>query len=67
MFPFQGMPLWAQWVGSVLPLTHYLRIVRGIVLKGNGFADIAPELWPMAAFLLVMMVVAVKRYRQTVD
>lgn len=67
MFPFQGMPLWAQWVGSVLPLTHYLRIVRGIVLKGNGFADIAPELWPMAAFLLVMMVVAVKRYRQIVD
>ena len=67
MFPFQGMPLWAQWLGSVLPLTHYLRIVRGIVLKGNGFADIAPELWPMAAFLLVMMVVAVKRYRQTVD
>jgi len=67
MFPFQGMPKWAQAVGSVLPLTHYLRIVRGIVLKGNGFADIAPELWPMAAFLLVMMVVAVKRYRQTVD
>ncbi|KAF0233039.1 MAG: antibiotic transport system permease [Desulfovibrionaceae bacterium] len=67
MFPFQGMPQWAQWLGSVLPLTHYLRIVRGIVLKGNGFADIAPELWPMAAFLLVMMVVAVKRYRQTVD
>jgi ABC-2 type transport system permease protein len=67
MFPFQGMPQWAQWLGSVLPLTHYLRIVRGIVLKGNGFSDIAPELWPMAAFLLVMMVVAVKRYRQTVD
>jgi len=67
MFPFQGMPQWAQWVGSVLPLTHYLRIVRGIVLKGNGFADIAPELWPMAAFLMVMMTVAVKRYRQTVD
>jgi len=67
MFPFQGMPQWAQAVGSVLPLTHYLRIVRGIVLKGNGFADIAPELWPMAVFLLVMMVVAVKRYRQTVD
>ena len=67
MFPFQGMPQWAQWLGSVLPLTHYLRIVRGIVLKGNGFADIAPELWPMAAFLLVMMIVAVKRYRQTLD
>ncbi|WP_243360960.1 ABC transporter permease [Fundidesulfovibrio terrae] len=67
MFPFQGMPNWAQWVGSVLPLTHYLRVVRGIVLKGNGFTDIAPELWPMALFLAVMMVVAVKRYRQTLD
>jgi ABC-2 type transport system permease protein len=67
MFPFQGMPNWAQWIGSVLPLTHYLRVVRGIVLKGNGFADIAPELWPMALFLVVMMTVAVKRYRQTLD
>ena len=67
MFPFQGMPGWAQAIGSVLPLTHYLRVVRGIVLKGNGLADIAPELWPMALFLAVMMTVAVKRYRQTVD
>lgn len=67
MFPFQGMPGWAQWVGTALPLTHYLRVVRGIVLKGNGFADIAPELWPMALFLVVMMAVAVKRYRQTLD
>ncbi|WP_173085955.1 ABC transporter permease [Fundidesulfovibrio magnetotacticus] len=67
MFPFRGMPEWAQWLGSVLPLTHYLRIVRGIVLKGSGLADIAPELWPMAAFLVVMMTVAVKRYRQTLD
>ncbi|MBF0481369.1 MAG: ABC transporter permease, partial [Desulfovibrionaceae bacterium] len=62
MFPFQGMPGWAQWVGSALPLTHYLRVVRGIVLKGNGLADIAPELWPLALFLVVMMTVAVKRY-----
>jgi ABC-2 type transport system permease protein len=67
MFPFQGMPGWAQAIGSVLPLTHYLRVVRGIVLKGNGLADIAPELWPMALFLAVMMTVAVKRYRQTLD
>jgi ABC-2 type transport system permease protein len=67
MFPFQGMPGWAQAIGSVLPLTHYLRVVRGIVLKGNGLVDIAPELWPMALFLAVMMTVAVKRYRQTLD
>ena len=67
MFPFQGMPQWAQWIGSVLPLTHYLRVVRGIVLKGAGLADVLPELWPMAVFTVVMMAVAVKRYRQTLD
>ncbi|WP_243438332.1 ABC transporter permease [Fundidesulfovibrio soli] len=67
MFPFRGMPEWAQWVGSVLPLTHYLRVVRGIVLKGIGFADLLPELWPILAFLVVLMTVAVKRYRQTLD
>jgi ABC-2 type transport system permease protein len=67
MFPFQGMPGWAQWIGSVLPLTHYLRVVRGIVLKGNGLADIAPELWPMVLFVVVVMTVAVKRYRRTLD
>ena len=53
MFPFRGMPEWAQWLGEVLPLTHFLRIVRGILLKGNGFADIAPNIWPIALFLLI--------------
>ncbi len=67
MFPFRGMPDWAQWIGSVLPLTHYLRVVRGIALKGVGFGEILPELWPMAVFLVVVMTVAVKRYRQTLD
>jgi len=67
MFPFQGMPKWAQAIGSALPLTYYLRVVRGIVLKGNGFVDIFPQMWSMAVFLAVMMVVAVKRYRQTLD
>ncbi len=67
MFPFRGMPDWAQWLGSVLPLTHYLRIVRGILLKGSGLPDIAPELWPLLAFLVVAMIVGVKRYRQTLD
>lgn len=67
MFPFRGMPEWAQWIGSVLPLTHYLRVVRGIVLKGSGFLDVLPELWPILAFLVALMVVAVKRYRQTLD
>jgi ABC-2 type transport system permease protein len=67
MFPFRGMPEWAQWIGSVLPNTHFLRIVRGILLKGNGLAEIAPELWPLLAFLVVAMAVGVKRYRQTLD
>jgi ABC-2 type transport system permease protein len=67
MFPFRGMPVWAQWIGEVLPLTHFLRIVRGIMLKGNGAADIAPEVWPISLFMLVAGLVALKRYRQTLD
>jgi len=67
MFPFQGMPEWAQYIGSVLPLTHFLRIVRGVVLKGNGLADIAPHLWPIALFLVASLGIGVKRYRQTLD
>jgi len=67
MFPFRGMPEWAQWLGSCLPNTHFLRIVRGILLKGNGLAEIAPEIWPIVLFLAIVMTVAVKRYRQTLD
>ena len=67
MFPFRGMPGWAQDIGEVLPLTHYLRVVRGILLKGNGFAEIAPDLWPIALFLVVMLAIGIKRYRQTLD
>jgi ABC-2 type transport system permease protein len=67
MFPFRGMPAWAQAVGSVLPLTHYLRLVRGVLLKGNGLAEIWPNLWPIALFLVVVLTVGVKRYRQTLD
>jgi ABC-2 type transport system permease protein len=67
MFPFRGMPVWAQWIGEVLPLTHYLRIVRGILLKANNAADILGEVWPMALFLLVVLTIGVKRYRRTLD
>jgi ABC-2 type transport system permease protein len=67
MFPFRGMPQWAQWVGEVLPLTHFLRIVRGIMLKGNEAAQLLPELWPMLLFLLVAGALALARYRQTLD
>jgi len=67
MFPFRGMPGWAQAIGECLPLTHFLRIVRGILLKGNGLAEIAPDLWPIALFLVVMVTIGIKRYRQTLD
>ena len=67
MFPFRGMPVWAQDIGEVLPLTHFLRVVRGILLKGNGLPELLPDLWPMALFLAVMLTVGIKRYRQTLD
>ena len=67
MFPFRGMPGWAQALGEVLPLTHFIRIVRGILLKGNGPVEIASEVWPIALFVVVMLTLAVKRYRQTLD
>jgi len=67
MFPFRGMPRWAQTLGEVFPLTHFLRVVRGVLLKGNGFADISREIWPIALFATVAMLIGVKRYRQTLD
>jgi ABC-2 type transport system permease protein len=67
MFPFRGMPEWAQWLGEILPLTHFLRIVRGILLKGNDVSEILPNVWPIAAFLLVAAVIALGRYRETLD
>lgn len=67
MFPFRGMPRWAQHLGELLPLTHFLRIVRGILLKGNDAAMLLAELWPMLAFMVVAGAVALKRYRRTLD
>jgi len=67
LFPFRGMPIWAQCVGEVLPLTHFLRITRGILLKGNGLWEILPEIWPIALFAAIALSIGVKRYRQTLD
>jgi ABC-2 type transport system permease protein len=67
MFPFRGMPRWAQWIGEVLPLTHFLRVLRGILLKGNGVSEILPSLWPIGAFLLAAGLLALARYRETLD
>ena len=67
MFPFRGMPQWAQAVGELLPLTHFLRVVRGILLKGNGLYEITLQLWQIALFAVVALTVGIKRYRQTLD
>jgi ABC-2 type transport system permease protein len=67
MFPFRGMPGWAQTLGEMLPLTHFLRIARGILLKGNGLGEIAPELGALLLFVAVVLGVGIKRYRQTLD
>jgi ABC-2 type transport system permease protein len=67
MFPFRGMPGWAQVLGEVFPLTHFLRIVRGIMLKGSGGAEILPSVWPLALILVVVSAAAMKRYNRTLD
>jgi ABC-2 type transport system permease protein len=67
MFPFRGMPEWAQWLGSALPLTHFLVLVRGIMLKGNGLAELWPQIWPILAFMLVVIGIGLRTYRRTLD
>ena len=66
-FPFSGMPIWAQWIGELMPMTPAIRIIRGMLLKGNGVGEIAPELWPMALFTLIVMGIAAWFYRETLD
>jgi ABC-2 type transport system permease protein len=67
LFPFAGMPTWAQWVGQVLPLTHYLRIVRSIMLKGSSVADLRFDAIALGVLMLVAMTIAVTRFRRTLD
>ncbi len=67
MYPFQGMPVWARAIGECWPLTHVLRICRGILLKGNGLPEIMPDLWPIALFAVVVGAIAVWSYRETLD
>ena len=67
MFPFRGMPPWAQMIGELLPLTHFLRVVRGILLKGNALPEVALQIWQIALFAVFALVVGIKRYRQTLD
>ena len=67
MFPFAGMPQWARVIGEMLPLTHALRLIRGILLKGNGVLDVLPHLWPLMLFSVVVGTLAIRGYRQTLD
>lgn len=67
MFPFAGMPQWAQFIGNILPLTHFLVIVRGILLKGNGLFDVMNALVSILLFMMVVMYIGLKRFRQTLD
>ncbi|HEY4802620.1 MAG TPA: ABC transporter permease, partial [Paraburkholderia sp.] len=67
MFPFGGMPRWAQWLGNLLPLTYFNRLVRGILLKGNGWTDLWPAVWPLAVFTVAVMAIALRFYRRTLD
>jgi ABC-2 type transport system permease protein len=67
MFPFEGMPGWARAIGSVIPTTYFMRAVRGILLKGNGWVDLWPHIWPMLLFTAVVMTIALRFYRKTLD
>ncbi len=67
LFPFAGMPVWAQWVGEALPLTHYLRIVRAIMLKGSSISDLRYDAAALTVLMLIAMTIAVTRFRRTLD
>ena len=67
MFPFAGMPVWAQWIGEALPLTHYIRIVRAIMLKGAEISDLRYDAVALAVLMAVAMTIAVTRFRRTLD
>jgi len=66
-FPFRGMPYWARVIGELLPATHFMRIIRGVLLKNNGWIETWPDLWPLLIILLVVTFIALKRYRVTLD
>ena len=67
MFPFRGMPEWAQAIGTIIPVTHFIRVVRGALLKGQSLADMAPSLVALAIFVCVIAALALARYRTTLD
>jgi len=67
MFPFRGMPEWAQVIGNCLPLTHFMQLVRGILLKGNGIELLLPHVWPLLLFVVVVLGIGLKTFSRTLD
>ncbi len=67
MFPFAGMPVWAQWIGEALPLTHYIRVVRAIMLKAASLEVLAYDTLALCLLTSVAMTIAVRRFRRTLD
>ena len=67
MFPFRGMPVWAQWLGEILPATHFMRLVRGLMLKGATLGDVTAQILALLAMLLIVTTIAVRRYKVTLD
>jgi ABC-2 type transport system permease protein len=67
MFPFAGMPNWAQVLGNILPMTYFNRLTRGILLKGNTWGELWPNMWPLFIFTIIVMAIALKFYRRTLD
>jgi ABC-2 type transport system permease protein len=67
MFPFRGMPPWAQFIGELLPLTHFLRVIRGVMLKGANIVDLQSDILAITVFTIIMITIALRRYKQTLD
>lgn len=67
MFPFYGMPIWAQFIGNLLPSTYLIRLLRGIMLKGNTFYDVWQDIWPMIIFMVVVILLTIKAFKKTLD
>ena len=67
MFPFDGMPAWVRSLSELFPLTHFIRVVRGILLRGADLRDVWPDIWPLAVFVVVLMSLAVIRFRKRLD
>ena len=67
MFPFDGMPVAAQWIAEVLPLTHFVRLIRGVMLRGANLFDLWPDVLALLAFTVIMMTLAISRFRKRLD